>query len=68
MTQFWPANVLFTPPADTLAAPELDAQQIIWAVAGVFVAVSVISSALLTRGHLNHFTQLIAQSKVSFLQ
>lgn len=31
----------------------------------VFVAASVVSSALLIRGHLNHFTKPIVQSKVS---
>ncbi|KAF1776618.1 Organic solute transporter subunit alpha/Transmembrane protein [Phytophthora cactorum] len=63
MAQFWPTDVYLAPPADTLAAPEADVQRLVWAVAGVFVAASVVSSALLIRGHLNHFTQPIVQSK-----
>jgi hypothetical protein len=64
MAQFWPAEVHLAPPADALAAPEAEVQRLVWAVAGVFVAASVVSSALLIRGHLNHFTQPIVQSKV----
>ncbi|TDH67504.1 hypothetical protein CCR75_004133 [Bremia lactucae] len=64
MVQFWPTVMFPSPPTDTLAAPEADVQRIVWAVAGVFVAASVVSSALLIRGHLNHFTQPIVQSKI----
>lgn len=63
--EFWPLGVRLAPPADSLAAPEADVQRLVWAVAGVFVAASVVSSALLIRGHLNHFTKPIVQSKVS---
>ncbi|KAH7484394.1 hypothetical protein PRIC1_003702 [Phytophthora ramorum] len=64
MALFWTAEVHLAPPADALAAPEADVQRLVWAVAGVFVAASVVSSALLIRGHLSHFTQPIVQSKI----
>ncbi|KAK1945692.1 Transmembrane protein 184 [Phytophthora citrophthora] len=64
MVQFWPTDVYLAPPEDSLAAPEANVQRLVWAVAGVFVAASVLSSALLIRGHLNHFTQPIVQSKI----
>lgn len=56
-THFWA-------PADALAAPEREVQRIVWAVAGVFVAASIVVSALLIRGHLQHFTQPNVQSKI----
>ncbi|RLN55155.1 hypothetical protein BBJ29_003296 [Phytophthora kernoviae] len=59
MAQFWPSDMHLSPPSDSLGAPEAEVQRIVWAVAGVFVASSVASSALLIRGHLNHFTQPI---------
>ncbi|CAI5744572.1 unnamed protein product [Peronospora destructor] len=63
MVQIWSLNVYLVP-SDTLAAPEADVQRLVWAVAGVFVIASIVSSALLIRGHLNHFTQPIVQSKI----
>lgn len=49
---------------DEDADAEAQVQQIVWAVAGLFVAASVVSSVRLIRGHLNHFTQPNVQSKV----
>jgi hypothetical protein len=43
---------------------EANVQRLVWAVAGLFVAASVVASVTLIRGHLNHFTQPIVQSKV----
>lgn len=45
---------------------EVNVQRLVWAVAGLFVAASVVASVSLIRGHLNHFTQPIVQSKVLF--
>lgn len=49
---------------DDLLHSEAQMQLIAWIVAGLFVAASVIASVKLIRGHLNHFTQPIVQSKV----
>ena len=62
--QVWLFHANVPRPADTLAAPEAEVQRVVWAVAGVFVATAVLSSALLIRGHLRHFTQPTVQSKV----
>ncbi|CEG35300.1 Predicted seven transmembrane receptor-rhodopsin family [Plasmopara halstedii] len=64
MAQYWPTNVLLTPPGNTRTPPEAEIQHLVWTIAGIFVAVSIISSTLLIRGHLNHFTQPIVQSKI----
>ncbi|RMX66234.1 hypothetical protein DD238_004207 [Peronospora effusa] len=63
MAQFW-ALIVYLVPSDTLAAPEADVQRLVWAIAGVFVIASIVSSVLLIRSHLNHFTQPIVQSKI----
>ncbi|CAI5737238.1 unnamed protein product [Hyaloperonospora brassicae] len=62
--QVWWLDANVPLPADTLAAPEAVVQRVVWAVAGVFVAAAVVSSALLIRGHLHHFTQPNVQSKI----
>lgn len=49
---------------DDLLYSEAQMQLIAWIVAGLFVATSVVASVKLIRGHLNHFTQPIVQSKV----
>ncbi|CAH0520950.1 unnamed protein product [Peronospora belbahrii] len=58
------SHVYLALPTDTLATPEADVQRLVWAVTGIFVAFSVVSSALLIRAHLNHFTQPNVQSKI----
>lgn len=40
-------------------------QRIVWGIAGLFVAIAVIASVKLIRGHLNHFSQPNVQNKVS---
>lgn len=50
---------------DDLLHSEAQMQLLAWIVAGLFVATSVVASVKLIRGHLNHFTQPIVQSKVS---
>ncbi|KAF1334095.1 putative seven transmembrane receptor-rhodopsin family, partial [Globisporangium splendens] len=48
---------------EELEIAEAQVQTIVWLVAGVFVATSVVASVKLIRGHLNNFTQPIVQSK-----
>lgn len=47
-----------------LESAEAQVQRAVWAVAGLFVAASVVASVTLIRGHLRHFSQPIVQSKV----
>uniref|UniRef100_K3X8Z4 Transmembrane protein 184C n=1 Tax=Globisporangium ultimum (strain ATCC 200006 / CBS 805.95 / DAOM BR144) TaxID=431595 RepID=K3X8Z4_GLOUD len=49
---------------EELEIAEAQVQTIVWLVAGVFVATSVVASVKLIRGHLHHFTQPIVQSKI----
>ncbi|TMW62829.1 hypothetical protein Poli38472_005447 [Pythium oligandrum] len=59
----WSMSALDADDAE-IAMAEARVQKIMWAVAGVCVAVAVVASIKLIRGHLHNFTHPIVQSKI----